>query len=84
MQLHRKDSDGVVKEIHIMERDSNGYKLYKNGDKTWKNPAGQYHRTDGHAIKYADGSKQWWYKGKHISKKEYYSKDFQVKIVMES
>ena len=96
-----------MKEIHIMERDSNGYELHKNGDKTWKNPAGQYHRTDGPAIEYADGTKCWfvngqlhrtdgpaieyadgtkyWYfKGRRITKKEYYSNEFQVKIVMES
>ena len=113
-----------------MKRDPNGYKLHKNGDKTWKNSAGQYHRTDGPAIERADGykewyfngqrhrtdgpavewadgskewyihdqlhrtdgpaieradgTKEWWFKGKQISKEEYYSKDFQVKIVMES
>ena len=90
-----------------MKRDPNGYKLHKNGDKTWKNSAGQYHRTDGPAIEradgskywythdqlhridgpaieWADGTKQWWYKGKQISKKEFNSKEFQVKIVMEN
>ena len=67
-----------------MKRDSNGYKLHENGDKTWKNPAGQYHRTDGPAIERADGTKEWWFKDKKISEEEYNSKDFQVKIVMES
>ena len=46
-----------------MKRDSNGYKLHKNGDKTWKNSAGQYHRTDGPAIEYANGYKWWYIKG---------------------
>ena len=40
-----------------MKRDSNGYKLDKFGDKTWKNSAGQYHRTDGPAVERASGSK---------------------------
>ena len=67
-----------------MKRDPNGYKLHKNGDKTWKNSAGQYHRTDGPAVERADGSKEWYFKGRRITKKEYYSNEFQVKIVMES
>ena len=89
-----------------MKRDSNGCELHKNGDKTWKNSAGQYHRTDGPAIEYAngtkywyfngqlhrldgpaieraDGTKYWYFKGERISEKEYYSNEFQVKIVME-
>ena len=48
-----------------------------------KNSAGQYHRTDGPAVERADGTKEWWFKGKQISKEEYYSNEFQVKIVME-
>jgi len=113
-----------------MKRDSNGYELRKNGNKTWKNSAGQYHRTDGPAIERANGSKEWWFngqyhrtdgpaiedangtkywyihdqlhrtdgpaveyangskywyfKGKQISKKKFHSKNFQVKIIMES
>ena len=67
-----------------MKRDSNGYKLDKFGDKTWKNSAGQYHRTDGPAVEYANGTKEWYFKGKKISEKEYNSNEFQVKIVMES
>ena len=63
-----------------MKRDSNGCELDKNGDKTWKNSAGQLHRADGPAIERANGTKEWWYKGKRITKKEYYSKNFQVKI----
>ena len=52
-----------------MKRDPNGYKLHKNGDKTWKNSAGQYHRTDGPAIEDADGTKEWWYKDKEFLKR---------------
>ena len=104
--------------------------MHKNGDKTWKNPAGQYHRTDGPAVERANGTKEWWFngqlhrtdgpaiefasgtkkwyihdqlhrtdgpaiefangskywyfKGKQISKKKFHSKNFQVKIIMES
>ena len=46
-----------------MKRDSNGCKLHKNGNKTWKNSAGQYHRTDGPAIERADGTKEWYING---------------------
>ena len=113
-----------------MKRDPNGYELHGNGDKTWRNSTGQYHRldgpaiehadgskcwcingqrhrtngpavecadgtkwwcingqlhrTDGPAVEYANGTKYWYFKGERISEKEYYSKDFQVKIVMES
>ena len=38
----------------------------------------------GPAIEFANGTKEWWFKGKQISKEEYYSNEFQVKIVMES
>ena len=42
-----------------MKRDPNGYELCENGDKTWRNSAGQYHRTDGPAVERADGTKAW-------------------------
>ena len=67
-----------------MKRDSNGYELDKNGNKIWRNSAGQLHRTDGPAIERADGYKEWYFKGERISEEEYNSKEFQVKIVMES
>jgi hypothetical protein len=47
-----------------MKRDSNGCELDKNGDKTWKNSAGQYHRTDGPAVEFANGTKWWCINGK--------------------
>ena len=53
-----------------------------NGTKHWY-IYGQLHRTDGPAVEWADGTKEWWFKGKQISKEEYYSNEFQVKIVME-
>ena len=31
-----------------------------NGDKYWRNANGQFHRTDGPAIEWVDGSKEWW------------------------
>ena len=83
-----------------MKRDSNGNKIWRNsagqlhrtdgpaieyadGIKCWF-VNGQRHRTDGPAIERADGTKEWWFKDKKISEEEYNSKDFQVKIVMES
>jgi hypothetical protein len=35
------------------------YELRENGDKIWRNSAGQYHRTDGPAVERADGTKAW-------------------------
>ena len=32
----------------------------KWGTKQWYNKKGQLHRTDGPAVVYADGTKQWW------------------------
>jgi hypothetical protein len=67
-ELHRTDGPAIER--------ANGYKAwYFNG---------KLHRTDGPAIEYADGTKEWWYKDKKISEKKFNSKDFQVKIVMES
>ena len=118
-----------MKGFKFMKRDANGYKLHQSGKKTWRNSAGQCHRTDGPAKEYADGDKAWyfnnqrhrtdgpaveyvngdkewwvngqphrtdgpaveranggkeyWYEGERISKKKYYSKEFQVCMVME-
>ncbi len=30
----------------------------------YKNQLGQYHRTDGPAVEYSNGSKEWWINGK--------------------
>ena len=46
-----------------MKRDSNGYELHENGDKIWRNSAGQYHRTDGPAKEWANGDKEWYING---------------------
>ena len=35
------------------------------GDKFWKNRAGNWHRTDGPAIEYANGTKYWFNNGKY-------------------
>ena len=56
----------------------------KNGDKYWRNSKGQYHRTNGPAVEHANGTEEYWYKGKRISKKKYYSNEFQVRMMMES
>jgi hypothetical protein len=39
------------------------YELDENGNKIWRNSAGQLHRTDGPAVEYANGSKEWWFNG---------------------
>ena len=67
-QLHRVDGPAVE---------------WTDGTKYWY-IHDQLHRTDGPAIEWADGSKYWYFKGKQISKEEFYSNEFQVKIVMES
>ena len=56
----------------------------KNGDKYWRNSKGELYRTDGPAIEFANGTEEYWYKDKRILKKKYYSKEFQVRMVMES
>jgi hypothetical protein len=33
----------------------------RNGDKTWRNPQGQRHRTDGPAYERANGTKEWFF-----------------------
>lgn len=35
-----------------------------NGDRIWKNEAGQLHREGGPAIEWANGIKEWWIHGK--------------------
>jgi hypothetical protein len=36
----------------------------ENGIRIWRNPVGQLHRTDGPAIEWANGSKEWYVNGK--------------------
>ena len=47
----------------------------------WLN--GSLHRIDGPAIEYPDGKSEYWYRGERISKKVFFSREFQVKMVME-
>ena len=35
--------------------------------KIWRNSNGQYHRTDGPAVEFADGSKVWYINGKRLT-----------------
>jgi len=35
----------------------------KRGDKWWYNSKGEFHREDGPAVEYSDGSKTWWING---------------------
>ena len=36
----------------------------ENGNKVWRNPAGQLHREDGPAIECSNGHKEWWVEGR--------------------
>ena len=54
---------------------------YANGDKFWY-LNGQLHRIDGPAVEYEDHM-EYWYKGINLSEKEYFSPEFQVRILME-
>ena len=56
---------------------------YTNGDKEWY-IHGEHHRVDGPAVEYTNGSKAYWHMGKQIDENKYYSKEFQVQMVMES
>ena len=46
-------------------------KMKNTKRKMWRNAVGQYHREDGPAIEYADGTKEWWINGKQYSIEEY-------------
>lgn len=37
--------------------------IIENGNRFWKNEAGQLHRTDGPAIEFANGNKEWYIDG---------------------
>ena len=39
-------------------------KIDQFGTKCWKNSKGQFHRTDGPAREYSDGSKEWYINGR--------------------
>ncbi len=66
-----EEQEELTKEIHI----SNNI-TFKNGTRYWmKN--GDYHRLDGPAIEYADGTKKYWIEGKEFSEKEFLE---QIKI----
>lgn len=49
------------------------YKVTKDeyGTIRWYNEEGQYHREDGPAIEWADGSKFWYLNGQRLTKKEF-------------
>jgi hypothetical protein len=38
--------------------------INKWGNKFWKNSKGKYHRTDGLAVEWKNGGKEWWVEGK--------------------
>ena len=48
----------------------------KDGTKWYRNEQGQLHRTDGPAVEWADGSKEWWVNGKCLTEAEF--KDLRI------
>jgi hypothetical protein len=89
------DADGYLNGLHI---DADGAKhWYLDGQRHRTNgPAveladgykswylnGQRHRTDGPAIERANGTKEYWVRGAQIPEKKFYSKAFQVQLVMD-
>lgn len=53
-----------------------------NGRKEWW-LNGKLHRIGGPAVKKVNGKKEYYYEGKKMSRSEYYSKEFKVKVIME-
>jgi len=49
----------------------NGLHIDKYGNKRWY-VNGKFHRTDGPAIEYSNGSKFWYLNGNELSQKEYH------------
>jgi Mor family transcriptional regulator len=45
-------------------------KVY-DGKTIWYNLNGQRHREDGPALEYADGTKEWYLNGKHLTEEEF-------------
>ena len=45
-----------------------------NGDILWFTAEGQLHRTDGPAVEFADGRRQWWVDGEHLTEEEFYGR----------
>lgn len=74
--------ESPIKLLFIAGRVGGPTIICQDGTKEWY--MGSYlHRTDGPAIEWSDGSKAYWYRGVKISEEEYFSKEFQVKMVME-
>ena len=42
-----------------------------NGDRYWQLPNGQLHRDDGPAVEWANGAKQWYLCGQHLTEAEF-------------
>ena len=53
------DQDRKVNDTRMSKMEIDRY-----GNKTWKNERGHFHRDDGPAIEYADGTKYWYRDGK--------------------
>ena len=48
----------------VHQESAGGPEIDADGDKYWHNANGLYHRTDGPAVEWADGSKDWYIDGK--------------------
>lgn len=60
-----------VKEIHVFfPNNITGIVIDFYGNKVWY-VDGKYHRLDGHAIEYSDGSKEWFIDNKRYTKKQH-------------
>jgi len=46
-------------------------RIHDTGTREYFNKTGQYHREDGPACEYADGSKFWYINGKHLTKAKF-------------
>jgi hypothetical protein len=44
----------------------NGSYIDRDGDTSWYNEEGDFHRLDGPAVIHASGSVRWWINGKHF------------------
>jgi len=58
--LKQATVEQLVREISCRNA---SFKSQTDGDIFWRNIKGEYHRTDGPAVEWCDGGKQWWVNG---------------------
>ena len=89
-RLHREgdpalECPDVTKEWWLngqLHRANGPAKEYADGRKIWY-LNGERHRADGPAVEISEEIFEYWYRGVKISEEEYFSEEFQVKMVME-